>query len=137
MHTPLKIVVTAALLSAYLSIVGCKSNNDNHLQLRHTFKVVQTSAVDDSFDFHMTWFVPPAVLFGNEQNSIIANMGLVSRPKQNPRLTINNETRLRLEEIAISRLEQELSDNDMCAQGYKIKQTKWLERSIGFIGSCR
>ncbi|GAA0856993.1 hypothetical protein [Aliiglaciecola litoralis] len=93
-------------------------------------------AAKDGFDFHMTWFVPPEVLFGNQQNTIIANIGLVSRPQQKPRLEISNETRLRLEEIAVKRLEQELKDNDMCSQGYKIKQTKWFERSIAFIGTC-
>lgn len=84
----------------------------------------------------MTWYVPPSVLFGNETESIIANMGLKTRRSSRPVLNIDNETRLELEEISISRLENELVKNDMCANGYKVQSTKWLERSIELGGTC-
>ena len=84
----------------------------------------------------MTWFVPPSVLFGNETESIIANMGLKTRQTSRPVLNIDNETRLKLEDISITRLENELVKNDMCAHGYKVESTKWLERSIEMNGSC-
>lgn len=84
----------------------------------------------------MTWYVPPTVLFGNETESIIANMGLKTRQSARPVLNISNETRLKLEDISITRLENELENNDMCSNGYKIESTKWLERSIELNGSC-
>ncbi len=115
-----------------LSLFSCSSNNDRKLQIRHSFAPLTTS----TFNFDLTWFVPPSVLFGNEKQSIIANMGLKTSPRSEPRLNISNETRLKLEELSIKRLENELVENDMCAQGYKIESTQWLERSIQHNGSC-
>lgn len=90
----------------------------------------------DRFSFHMTWFVPPSVLFGNEKNSIIANMGLKSQTQRATSLSIDNQSKLKLEDIAIARLEKEIKNNQMCKTGYTIQTTKWLERSILFKGSC-
>ncbi|MBU2877843.1 MULTISPECIES: hypothetical protein [Alteromonadaceae] len=122
------------IVCIYLS--GCASNKDSQLHIRHVFdkQITPSSA---GFEFVMTWFLPPAELFGSQQNSVFANMGLRSRNSQVPRLSLDNETRLRLEDIAIQRLENELESNRMCPHGYKIDQIKWLERSIGFIGKCQ
>jgi hypothetical protein len=125
------LIVWSVLINA-----GCSANSDRHLQIRHSFIATEQNEPKDGFDFSMTWYVPPSVLFGNEKNSIIANMGLMTLPQQNPTLSISNETRLRLEEIAVKRLDQELRDNQMCQQGYRIQRTKWLERSISFVGTC-
>ena len=94
------------MMFSCITIVSCSSKNDHHLQIRHSFEATHDVSAKDGFDFLMTWFVPPEVLFGNQQNTVIANMGLVSRPQPNPRLEISNETRLRLEDIAVKRLEQ-------------------------------
>lgn len=59
----------------------------------------------DEFTLEMTWFVPPSVLFGNEKNSILANMGLKSQTQRMTNLSLNNQTKIRLEDIAINRLE--------------------------------
>ncbi|TRY30839.1 hypothetical protein [Aliiglaciecola sp. M165] len=129
-------LINYVILGFSLFLIGCASNSDNQLQIRHSFEVIDSPAEKQKFDFVMTWFVPPAVLFGNEKNSILANMGLKTRPQTNPSLSIDNETRLRLEEIAIKRLENELVDHEMCQKGYKISLTNWLDRSIRFIGHC-
>jgi len=119
-------------LSVLLCLQSCSSNNDKQLQIRHSFLPLKSN----TFYFSMTWYVPPSVLFGNETNSIIANMGLKTRPETRPVLNIDNETRLKLEDISITRLENELVKNDMCTKGYTLKSTKWLERSIELSGTC-
>lgn len=132
MACPQRIVLSITLcLTLFLS--ACSSNKNKQLQIRHSF---EPKSERQMFDFEMTWFVPPAVLFGNEKNSILANMGLKTRPQVNPSLSIDNETRLRLEDIAIKRLENELVSHKMCPDGYKINQTNWLDRSIRFVGRC-
>lgn len=118
------------------AVVGCGSNNEEFLQIRHSFVPLGQQDNLDRFEFNLTWFVPPSVLFGSEKQSLLANMGLRSTSSARPSLDIDNETRLRLEEIAIKRLENELIDNQMCLQGYEITQTKWLDRSIEFSGRC-
>lgn len=122
----------SGLVFALCLLSSCSSKNDKQLQIRHSFLPLKSN----TFFFSMTWYVPPAVLFGNETESIIANMGLKTRPQIRPALNIDNETRLRLEDISISRLENELVKNDMCTNGYKIESTKWLERSIELSGTC-
>lgn len=123
---------SCGLVFALCVLSSCSSNNDKQLQIRHSFLPLKAN----TFYFSMTWYVPPSVLFGNETESIIANMGLKTRRSSRPVLNIDNETRLELEEISISRLENELVKNDMCANGYKVQSTKWLERSIELGGTC-
>ncbi|WJG10476.1 hypothetical protein [Aliiglaciecola sp. LCG003] len=130
---PLLKFFTATLIVGQLA--GCNSSNESLLQIRHSFEANKTST-PQQFKILMTWFVPPSVLFGSERNSIVENMGLSTRPHVNRSLSIDNERRLKLEDIAIKRLESELAANQMCDDGYKINHTKWLERSIQFIGSC-
>lgn len=119
-------------LALVIFVQSCSSNNNKNLKIRHSF----TSNNSNNFFFTMTWYVPPSVLFGNETQSIIANMGLKTRPASRPKLNIDNETRLKLEDISIKRLENELVKNNMCTSGYKIKSTRWLERSIELNGIC-
>ncbi|MFA3790716.1 hypothetical protein AB6T38_06335 [Aliiglaciecola sp. SL4] len=121
---------------AIACVTGCVANDDSQLQIRHVFDK-QMTPDSTGFEFVLIWYLPPSELVRRQQNRLIANTGVTSKTTQVSRFSINNETRLKLEEIAIQRLETELESNKMCPHGYTIEQIKWLERSIGFIGECQ
>ncbi|MEP4889864.1 MAG: hypothetical protein ABJV04_07550 [Aliiglaciecola sp.] len=121
---------------ALACLTGCVANDDSQLQIRHVFDKQMTHD-SAGFEFVLIWYLPPSELVRRQQNSLIAKTGVASKSAQVSRFSINNETRLKLEDIAIQRLETELESNQMCPHGYTIEQIKWLERSIGFIGECQ
>lgn len=136
MKAPFYKIISIFTFSTLVLLTGCVANDESQLHVRHVFDK-RITPQSNGFAFSMTWFLPPEELFGSQKNSIFANMGLKSTKHQIPRFSIDNETRLKLEDIAIKRLENELESNQMCPHGYKIEQIKWLERSIEFVGTCQ
>ncbi|MDO6709204.1 hypothetical protein Q4567_00580 [Aliiglaciecola sp. 2_MG-2023] len=126
----------AIAIIVFVCLSGCVSNKDTQLQIRHVFDKQITSS-QSGFEFVLVWYLPPAELVRGKQNNLYMNTRLRSTSAEASRFSLDNETRLRLEDIAIQRLENELESNRMCPHGYKIDQIKWLERSIGFIGKCQ
>ena len=126
------------LLCLSLSGVGgCVSSSTNDLHLRDQLIPLVGENGQQNFDYTMTWFVPPRVLFGNERRSIIANMGLQSTAGMRAEIDLDKETRLQLEDLAVRKLESALREQDLCPSGYQIEQTRWLDRSISFRGRCK
>lgn len=131
-----RLALLCSVIIFCVSIAGCKTNDESQLHIRHSFVPIGDADNQRGFSFEMAWFVPPAQLFGTEKRSIIANMGLSTAPNGSPRINLDNETRLRLEDVAITKLKKSLEQHKHCEQGYKITHTRWLERSIQFDGLC-
>lgn len=124
----------AALVIAF-TLQGCASKSED-LYIRHDLLPLSHHSGLQKFDYTMTWYLPPAQMFGSERKTIIANLGLSSKRTGASWIVLDNETKLKLEDVAIKGLEKELRATDICLDGYKIESTKWLERSIQFTGYC-
>ena len=123
------------ILGFCVFVAACQSSN-SQLNVRHSLFPFTTQSGQQTFDYTMTWYVPPAQLFGSERGTIIANMGLPSERFRSPRLSLDNETKIKLEDVAVKSLENELNKAEFCQQGYEIQSIKWLERAIHFSGIC-
>lgn len=84
------------------------------------------------FTYNMYWYIPLSAQKLRSDQRLLAMLGVGERQP----LSVGNENKLKLEELAVKKLSKKLKEQSDCANGHKIDNTLWYDRSIQLSGSC-
>lgn len=122
--------VGITLLTVIL-FTACSSNNAT-LETRDDIDFETISDDQQRFTYNMYWFVPHSSQRYRRDQSLLAIIGIGNRQP----VSVDNANKLKLEDLAVSKLSAKLKENSRCATGHKIENTLWFDRSIQLTGKC-
>lgn len=119
------------LIILLLLTVSCSSKYSG-LETRDDIEVSVSKMGQNLFTYNMYWYIPLSSQHYQKERGFLAAIGIGSVQ----RISVNNENKLQLEELAVRKLDSKLNNHKQCAKGHKIENTFWYERSIRFSGTC-
>ncbi|MCC2614686.1 hypothetical protein LJ739_00340 [Aestuariibacter halophilus] len=128
--------MTVRLLGCLVMLLSaCSSSSKRSLETQDDLIMLHDSPDTPAFIFTLRWFIPLQDFAARQGNvpwyrwdALQTNLSL--------RHSIDNQTKLQLEEYTVSQLRDALRDQDACPHGYEITTTRWFERSIELRGRC-
>ena len=120
------------LLLLMLGAVTACSSNKASLETRDDITFQTDSDEHKNFTYNMYWYVPLSSQRYRRDQGIISMLGIGNRQP----VAVDNENKLKLEDLAVKKLSIKLKQNNDCANGHKIDNTLWFDRSIQLTGTC-
>lgn len=120
-----------AALCLIIFMSACSSNN-NSLETRDEIDFETISNEQQSFIYNMYWYVPLSSQRYRRDQSLLAIIGIGNRQP----VAVDNENKLKLEDLAVRKLTGKLKENGRCSKGHEIESTLWFDRSIQLTGKC-
>ena len=144
MNNRLKHCQLWSIFSVCISLTACVASTSEQIE---TFDDISLKQANGSvlFDYTFYWILPEQYaregIYSSQSKRIkkreilLSQMGM--RSTELRRVTVDSETKVRLEDMAVAKLANKLQVRGACPEGYLIETTLWRERSIKLLGQCQ
>lgn len=112
-------------------LTSCTSQRAS-LETRDDIAFEISSEEQKNFTYNMYWYVPLSEQRYRRDQGLLSMLGIGQRQP----VAVDNENKLKLEDLAVQKLGIRLKQNSDCTNGHKIDNTLWFDRSIQLTGKC-